>query len=187
MPVWVDVRKACARELEVSGTISLQRLPRFRDYLASHSADITVHLGFATDRDGQRLIRGELSARIEMTCQRCLQPLTRELQEPIRLALSGSDAESRLVSLDSPWDPWICTEDKLQLAELVEEQLILALPIVGLHDDTGCIDRLQYDNQPDHPDTEPACGPFAVLGKLKHSTLEITHGRATKQGKSFEA
>ena len=37
-------------------------------------------------------------------------------------------------------DPWICEDHKLDLAEMVEEQLILCMPLVSYHDSGDCVE-----------------------------------------------
>ena len=121
IPAYVDVRKAFGQALSLSGSVSLELLPRFRECLASDQARVGVNLSFSVDPDtGQRQITGDIEAQVEMTCQRCLQAVGLELSDSIRLALLVS--EDQVASLEPEWDPWICTEPKLELAELVEEQ-----------------------------------------------------------------
>ncbi len=155
--------------LSLSGSVSLELLPRFRECLASDQARVGVSLSFSIDPiTGQRQISGVIDAQVEMTCQRCLQPVEVGLSDPIRLALLVS--EDQEAGLEPEWDPWICIEPKLELAELVEEQLILALPIVILHDDEACINKLEYKVVPETvaDEKEPsAANPFAVLSGLK--------------------
>ena len=75
------------------------------------------------------------------------------------------------MELDPQFDPWIGGEYKLVLAELVEEQLILCMPIVNLHENKDCLDNLNYlGNEIEKTDEQAklkAKSPFAVLKKLK--------------------
>ena len=66
-----------------------------------------------------------------MLCQRCLQPLDLVVEDDINLVLV--ETEEKAKGLEELYDPWICETYKINLADLVEEQLLLALPIVCLH------------------------------------------------------
>lgn len=170
IPGYVDVRKAFGQALSLAGSVGLEALPRFKDCLASDDASIGVQLNFTVDPvTSQRQITGTLDAQVEMTCQRCLQPVAVALNDSIQLALLVS--EDQVGGLEPEWDPWICAELKLELAELVEEQLMLALPIVILHADEACIEKLEYQAETPSDSAESEQGekdnPFAVLSALK--------------------
>ena len=170
LPAYVNVRQIFTQLTEICGLVSLERLPRFRELLASDSASIHVSMSFTMGKTGRREIIGKLSAESSMICQRCLQPTPLIINEGIRLVLLQS-AES-VTSLEPEWDPWISTGPRLHLAELVEEQLMLALPMVHVCDEANCIDKLEYC-RPDECDRScnesrtPTASPFAILGKLQ--------------------
>ena len=169
IPAYVDVRKAFLQELEINGSVELASLPRIREAAASDEIDVQISLKFVVDRSGRKQIEGSLAAKLEMTCQRCLQAAPLELQESIKLALLVS--EDQINGLDPEWDPWITTEPKLELADLVEEQLMLALPIVHMHEDINCIEDLDYRAETDGDLPESAenetDNPFSILKQLK--------------------
>ena len=169
IPSYVDTRKVFQSDGKLTGSISLDRLGRFREVLASSNAEINVELEFSLNRSKQRLITGKVSAKVEVECQRCLEPVQIEFQDNISLALLRK--ESDIAKLDDSLDPWLVEDHKLSLAELVEEQLLLAMPIVSTHDDLNCLVRLEYEKaQPNASAAEePANGnnPFAVLKTLK--------------------
>lgn len=179
MPAYVDIRKVFLQEAHIAGQVSLDRLPRFRDILVGEKACIESDLTFVINSQGQRQITGHVTAAGQLSCERCLEPVAVELDEPVRLILLDSEPEA--ATLDADWDPWLCSDYKLPLAELVEEQLILALPIVNLHADKDCIESLGYQQPQDSAKVSSGGGtrgeygeyeeasenPFAVLKTLK--------------------
>jgi uncharacterized metal-binding protein YceD (DUF177 family) len=70
------------------------------------------------------LVRGSVSTEIELTCDRCLRTFTR----PIRVSFS------QLFSENPSDDDMLIEDDEIDLAPLVEQEVILALPIKILHD-----------------------------------------------------
>lgn len=172
LPAYVDIRKVFLQEAKVGGQVDLSRLPRFQEILYGEDASIECDLAFIINRQGQRQITGQVTASGQLACERCLEPVAIELHEQIRLILLDSEPEA--AALEPDWDPWLCSEYKLQLAELVEEQLILALPIVNLHADKDCIQQLEYSQAAilpakDEAGDEDNESPFAVLEQLKNA------------------
>ena len=151
--------------------MSLERLPGFRDCLIDDEASIQIQLRFSIDESQQRLIQGTLQASVHVSCQRCLQPLAIELADDIRLALI--DNEDAIGTLNGSWDPWICADHKLELAGLVDEQLMLCMPIVNLHSSGDCLagvnDNTGAKDGPLDARTESSENPFSVLKALKEN------------------
>lgn len=168
VPVYVDTRRVFQQGAEISGFMDLARLPRFRQMLASDKAAIHVQLEFTIGDRGYRVIHGQVQAEVEVACQRCLEPVAIHIDEELALALVKDDAEAAALRADL--DPWIGPDIKLQLADLVEEQLMLSMPIVSYHAPGQCAQpafaAAPTQSQDDAQDTA-GTNPFAVLEKLK--------------------
>jgi len=169
VPVYVDARKIFKQADTVSGTVPVALLPRIQQVLVSDQADIRVELKFLQDDSKQCLITGQLTASLEIRCQRCLEPMRLELQDPLHLAWVRTQAEAE--RLDDELDPWISDDYKLELAPLLEEQLMLCMPIVSYHPRERCQRALPYrSGVVDETLVESADdNPFAVLESLKDS------------------
>ena len=168
LPAYVDARRAFLQETELQGTVELSRIPRFAETLASERAELEVRLDFAIADNGQRTITGYIKADCDVTCQRCLEPMAVSWEDEVALVLLDTEAQAK--QLDSEWDPWIWTEPKMELADLVEEQLLLSMPVVSYHGDGSCADKLGYiPNAETDSETSEAGreNPFAVLKALK--------------------
>ena len=142
LPAYVDTRKVFLQQTNIKGIVALERLSRFREGLASDAAKVRVSLSFSINESGQKLIRGNLSADIDVFCQRCLDPLTINLVDEINLILLSDENEMNRLTADL--DPWICKDYRLYLASMIEEQLILCTPIITCHPDRVCLDKLNY-------------------------------------------
>lgn len=170
VPAYVDTRKIFLQHAAIAGTVALDRLGRFTEMLASTKGAVYVELEFYNDEFGQHIVSGSLHAKVEVVCQRCLEPLEIVLDDDIKLAVLND--ESKVAALDADLDPWICTDTKLELSSLVEEQLILCLPIVSLHESANCNSKSGYAVTASNNEPSPANGtvnPFAVLKSLKGS------------------
>ncbi|MFT7471958.1 MAG: hypothetical protein ACI8XU_001854 [Kiritimatiellia bacterium] len=167
IPAYADTRKIFQQEDIISGDLGLDRLPRFSKTLANDQGLVSLELKFTFGEAKERLIAGSLQAQVNVFCQRCLKPLAIALADDIKLALVRD--EEAALRLDAKLDPWICEDHKLDLAELIEEQLILCTPIVSYHESGECMTQKDYVAGEDATESVASENPFAVLRSLKDS------------------
>jgi uncharacterized protein len=116
-------------------------------------------------------MRLHLSARasVHLTCQRCLQPMAQALEvgRTIRF-VPGEDEAARL---DEELEEDVLALPRLlDLVALIEDEMILALPIVPLHE--SCPQPLAFDGEAGADivaDEDGRPNPFAALAALKSS------------------
>jgi uncharacterized protein len=109
----------------------------------------------------------KVQARLHLTCQRCLQAMLFNADERAMFevglasrAESGSGDIGEQADLEQPEE--LLVEDEFDLAGLIEDQLILAVPYVPRHE--FCETTAPASS--DETDTEKV-SPFRVLGGLK--------------------
>lgn len=96
-------------------------------------------------------------------CQRCLQEMPVKVDSDFSLVVVQGLDEAEL--LDEELDPLMVEEKGTSLLDLVEDELLLALPVVPLH--ASC-NGMQFDDEPIIAE-EPKENPFAALKALKES------------------
>ena len=166
LPEYLDIRKVFLQQKEISGVIDLVDLTRLQGVLSDNIGKTQIDLAFSLNDSKQRLIRGSVRARLNVLCQRCLESLEISIEDEFSLVVV--DSEESAAKLDDSLDPWVCVDHKLGLAGLVEEQLILCVPIVNYHQDPKCVESLGYDPaSSEELIDEKVQNPFAVLQKLK--------------------
>ena len=102
-----------------------------------------------------------------MECQRCLGPVCAELQVDRAFRFVADEATAIAEDVETEEDLLVLTRH-LDLAELVEDELLLALPLVPRHD--VCPDPLPLTSSPADEaaeDAEVPPHPFAALAGLK--------------------
>ena len=103
------------REMEISGRLSF---------------------GFADAQNGLPKAEGEVGGTIDMVCQRCLEPLKLPLSVELKLLFSASASTA---GDDDGFDVWELEEETLRPLDVVEEALIMAMPLAAMHDEEdGC-------------------------------------------------
>ncbi len=167
LPSTLDVRKAAARGVSVSGALKPADIPRFQALLASEEGEITADLAFSRDEEKQAVVALNYRAKVSVICQRCLQPMPLELSGESSLGIVWTDEQAR--HLPRHLDPLIAPEEGCNLWELVEDELILALPPFSYHDTENCKQILSdYSGPaPDEEEGEQKPNPFDVLAQLK--------------------
>ena len=100
---------------------------------------------------------------VSLTCQRCLQPQDEALQIDRRFRfVRGEDEAARLDEMSE--DDVLELPPRLDLHDLVEDELLLAMPLVPRH--PRCPTPLPLPDDLDAPE-EPAPNPFAALAALR--------------------
>ena len=170
IPDHVDARKIFVQQALIEGDVPLSRLPRFRETLSDDLGQVQVQLQFLMDDEHRRVIEGRLTAQGHVLCQRCLEPTEVRIEEAFSLAMV--ETEEQMSRLPKRLDPWFCEDTKLALADLIDEQLILAMPIVSYHE-SPCTEPMSFGETEQTGDkAAPGNGsekanPFDILRTLK--------------------
>jgi uncharacterized protein len=161
-----QVQKEVTRNGYFEGEIALSKLERLGELL--HPGDgghddrkISVTFEFVRNEYDIPMIKGQLRTSLELECQRCLQPLDMPLELEFELMIDASDELLRDSSLDT-----IYSDDGfIDIFEVIEDELILAAPLVALHEDSSCNEHWQASAS--EPEAAAKENPFAVLQQLK--------------------
>ncbi|WP_164880855.1 YceD family protein [Aestuariirhabdus litorea] len=151
----------------MSGTIKLGELQRLQDYLAESEGAITASLDFYRDDQGFFVIDAKMSAPVVMICQRCLEAVNLNVEGECQLAVVWSEEDAK--ALPKHYEPVVVGEEELETASLLEEELILALPLVPYHREDECKSRKGYSTGEfaDEAEESGKPNPFSVLANLK--------------------
>ena len=104
--------------------------------------------------------------RVWRDCQRCLQPVALDLEVARALRFVADEATAEALDAESE-DDVLALPRSLDLRMLVEDEMLLALPLVPMH--TQCPLKLPMSagSEVDGALGAPAPKPFAVLGGMK--------------------
>jgi uncharacterized protein len=169
IPETMDCRKAFVRRAVVTGQVPVERLMRFGAMLVDTAGNIDADLRFVIDEANRKVIMGTVSASVNVRCQRCLETLAVEISEELQLAVVESEGLAE--RLPAELDAWITDDPLLHLHDIVEEQLILGMPIVTRHAVGECEPAVSGESGPGDKAgvaVEPRKdNPFAALEVLK--------------------
>ncbi len=106
------------------------------------------------------------SADVALTCQRCLQPVQERIDIDRWIRFVDTEAEAAALDVDSD-DDVLAMPRHLDARELIEDELLLSLPLVPRH--AVCPEPLAHADDAPEPEAEARPNPFAALAALKRS------------------
>ena len=165
LPKKIDPRKLAERGVRIEGEAELRLLPNLLSTLCEEQGSISVDLQFDNDPQRIRTIVGTAGGMVKMTCQRCLEPVDIKVEAKFNLAVAPTEEHAK--NLPRHYDPLIVPEDDLLLLPMVEEELILSLPIVPYHDDCSIQTSFGDAATTDKETESDKPNPFSVLASLK--------------------
>lgn len=149
----------------LTGEFPLSGMRRLVEMCADEQGSVNVDLHFERDlSDGLRLMRGRIEARVGLICQRCMERLDVGLATEPRLILLRPGEHEHLVETGDA----LVIDRPLTLGELIEDELLLEVPMVPMHVSDACpAQSLVAADKPEQRETR--ANPFSALGKLKQS------------------
>jgi len=161
LPEKCDLFQLCEKGADVSGTWPVAKMPRLLGMLGSDSGEAYAEMHFA--KSGRnRYVKGHVSATIEIQCQRCMDLMTLQVETEFSLGLV--ETEAQIDKLPEGYEPLI-TEGRHFLPDVIEDEIILAVPIVPVHDsECSVFMNAQKEEQKTNEVVEQEKpNPFAVL------------------------
>lgn len=145
----------------MSNATPIADMQRLVSLLAEPGGTVTSELEFTRDPSDRDVVIGKARATATMTCQRCLRPMQVELDADIALVVLADETQAE--SLPGEVEPVIASNGEVSPLEMVEDELILALPVVPMH---GPEARCEVPAETT-PTGTARPNPFAVLKSLK--------------------
>jgi uncharacterized protein len=167
IPITLDPVRAAQKRSSFDGIVPLQNLTRLSEQLSSTEGDVDVVVHCGTDQQGLVYIEGEAHCAVQLQCERCGDAMTMQVScnfayTPIRGDDSAQD------EIPQRYD--VVEKDEhgeVNLRQLVEDELILALPLFPMHDEGQCDPaKVQMSWGEIEPEPEKP-NPFAILQELK--------------------
>ncbi len=166
LPEIIDPLVFAERRTELSGKFELRALARLAEMLVDDAGSVEIYLSFSKQgRDA--FIEGWAKATLLMQCQNCLETVEVPLNAVIKLGMLASLEQAG--RLPEGYEPLLLQEEKMSLKEIVEDEILLALPAFPKHA-FQCVD-LTHQSVGEIAAAETVAevnpnNPFAVLAKF---------------------
>jgi uncharacterized protein len=115
------------------GTMPLSGFSRLRDLLTSDDGEVAYEMRGLRDERGRACLRLSVRGTMQLRCQRCLEPMPFEVSEDRLLVLAATQEEIDADPVDASAPDRVLADKEMVLRDLVEDELILALPYAPRH------------------------------------------------------
>jgi len=127
----------------------------------NEEGELKYSLKFDFDKSGVCIIECEIETELILECQRCFKPLEFNVRNISLLGIIGKGKE--LGTLAKEYEPLELNDDGVTtVEELIEEELLLSIPLSVLHP----LDKCAGTNDLDKINVEAKVRPFSGLAVL---------------------
>ena len=126
-----DLEALGGRQGKLGGELEFARLPRLVGLLNSTAGSVRASLQFRQRGVGRLAATLEFATTVELVCQRCLEPFAQPIEERVEvLFVEPGEAGA---SIPEGYEPIELDDGRLLPARLIEDELIVAIPLVPKH------------------------------------------------------
>ncbi|HEY0268758.1 MAG TPA: YceD family protein [Methyloradius sp.] len=156
----IDNIEFARKSLEFHDTIPLLQFSRFKDVLASDQGELDCHLLGNVASDNRLELALSVKGVLRLICQRCLEPFDFNLDITSRFIVVNDESDIPSEEDDLEDYDYLVADPKMQLFELIEDEVLLALPLAPKHagEDCGADSMIAALKKP---------SPFQALQNLK--------------------
>ena len=165
LPSIIDPRKLAQQQALYEGHVGADQLTRFAQAVVAIESDLQARVEFDLNPSRKPCVSGSINVRAAVPCQRCLEPVVIEVAAEFAVEVVWN--EEQAAAIIKLADSWIVPERQANLVELLEDELLLALPVVSYHPQGQCKDDLRGLIEPAEEEITANDNPFAVLESLK--------------------
>jgi uncharacterized protein len=117
-----------------SGDWRVEDFPRLRDELYAAEGTLHYSLQGLAEEQGRPALRMKVEGTLQLKCQRCLGPLDFDLCSEAQLLLFEDELELAALAVDAEGPECIVAQREMRVLDLVEDEVLLALPIAPRHE-----------------------------------------------------
>jgi uncharacterized protein len=161
-PAVIDSLEFARSAQTLAGELPVVRLERLHDVLADTQGTLSYTLRGGKDERERPLIELAVEGELRLQCQRCLEAFSYPLRLQSTLLLVGRGDELDEL-MDDPSAPDAIEPDaELEVAELIEDEVLLSLPLSPRHPEGSCASRARREDN-----VAAAPSAFSQLAALK--------------------
>jgi uncharacterized protein len=172
LPKILDAEKLARKHSIIEGSLLLSSLNEVSQYKNSKDATVTGSFKFYRDKNKRVFIDGVINTELQLTCQRCMQPVLYPIASKFTLACIDNQEQEE--QLSEQHESVLLNNGKLAVFDMLQEEILLAMPIVAYHDVKDCTGITNYSCK-DKSGNSDRCSqktsnsknPFAILKHLK--------------------
>lgn len=147
----------------IEGEARLSDMSRLKEMILPTEGTVTYRISGMTAKKGWPGAVVELAAVVPLVCNRCTKPLDYKIEKEVVFRFARTEEEADAIPIEEDEDVEVIVgSEKLNIMDWIEEEIILSLPLVPVHE-TQCAEVLPVDEE-EEPERQ---NPFAKLKDLK--------------------
>jgi uncharacterized protein len=140
-----DIESLAARKAVLSGAIKLDELSRLAEMVTPDSGSVDVRLSFDLSGNVWQTLQLQYATELTFVCQRCLEPMSFRIKGDVAFCILPAAALEAAVPAGI--ESIVLNEERLCPLQLIEDELILSLPLVPKHADRErCMDIVEQND-----------------------------------------
>ncbi|WP_114195579.1 23S rRNA accumulation protein YceD [Edaphovirga cremea] len=168
LPLTVDAVRTAQKRLDYIGVYTPDQVTRVAESVVSVDSDVQSSLSFNIDNQRLAVISGSSDVTVTLMCQRCGKTFEHQVHTTYCFSPVVSDEQAE--ALPEAYEPVeVDGFGEVDLLAMIEDEIILSLPVVPVHDSEHCEVSdadMVFGKLPEEAEKP---NPFAVLASLKKS------------------
>ncbi|MFV1984226.1 MAG: YceD family protein [Thiohalomonadales bacterium] len=170
MPQFIDPFRLADVGRMYAGNMPVKQMKRLLPLLKSSSSNeyLAITLAFDKDTNGVHFLAGSIVGTLTLLCQRCLTEMDFTINVDLLIAFLASEFDEE--KLGQEYEPCIVNDTPIMLSDIIEDELLLALPAIPKHNDTQCSEQITHlthtKSETVLSEDDKDTNPFSVLKDL---------------------
>lgn len=136
-PGYLDALRVARTGASLEGELGAEQLPRLLEHLTAADAAVQYRIAGGCEA-GRPVLSLWVAVDVRLVCQRCLEPYQQHLELRNVLPIARNAEELLRWEADDPLLDALVAEERLDLAALVEDEILLSLPLAPRHPEGEC-------------------------------------------------
>lgn len=160
LPKQLSVFDFASKELSFSQNLRIKELPEINKIANNKAGKLEVSLSFFLENDNIPCVKGTISTKIALLCQRCLKNVFLDLNIEFNLAFIKNNSTN--INLSPIFELYFIEKDNIPTIDIISEEILLEIPISPIHK-YNCYKYKQLNSITEKNTNKP----FAILKNIK--------------------
>lgn len=166
LPLTLDPVRTAQKRLDYQGIYTQDQAERVAESVVSVDSDVECSMSFAIDSQRLAVLTGDATVSVTLECQRCGKTFPHHVHTTYCFSPIANSEQAE--ALPEAYEPIEVNEfGEIDLLAMVEDEIILSLPVVPVHDSEHCEVSDADMVFGELPEEAQKPNPFAVLASLK--------------------
>lgn len=170
LPVKVDPFRFADSATHLQGVLQVKDMSRLCGSLVSTDGQVEVRIEFGVNEQHIRFLHGHVDTSVKLQCQRCLETFSYAIISSFLLGIVKTDEEAE--TLPERFEPLVIKGAELILSDILEDELIVNLPLVPMHEASACKVKLPLAAKSGSELPVEKENPFKVIEFLRDKNVK---------------